>query len=108
MVTAIVLKERKGWSYDELMDSMMFDLRTKSALGLTSIDEKPFSRTTLFNFQNRIADYEQQTGINLFEKTFDDLSAQQISKLGLKTDIQRTDSGLFTSYIIVSSTKLHF
>ena len=99
MVTAIVLKERKGWSYDELMDSIMFDFRTKSALGLTSIDEKPFSRTTLFNFQNRIADYEQQTGINLFEKTFDDLSAQQISKLGLKTNIQRTDSGLFTSNI---------
>ena len=56
MITAIVLKERKGWSYDEFMDSMIFDLRTKSALGLISIEENPFSRTTLFNFQNRIAD----------------------------------------------------
>jgi hypothetical protein len=62
------------------MASIMFDMRTKIALGLSSIDYKPFSRTTIFNFQNRLSDYEQEKGINLLEKTFDNLTASQLKK----------------------------
>jgi len=99
LISALILKERKSWSYDELMESMMFDLRTKAALGLSSIDTKPFSRATIFNFQNRLSDYEKETGVNLLEKTFDSLTAGQLKKLKIKTDIQRTDSGLISSNI---------
>jgi len=99
LVSALILKERKSWSYDELMASIMFDLRTKAALGLSSIDTKPFSRATLFNFQNRIAEYEEKTGINLLEKTFDRLTAKQLADLKIKTDIQRSDSTLISSNI---------
>ncbi len=95
MVSALILKELKGISYDELIESVMFDLRFKTALGLVSIDDMPFSRGTLFNFQNRILAYEQQTGINLIEETFDNLTTRQIKELSLKTDIQRTDSTLY-------------
>jgi hypothetical protein len=99
LVSALILKELKGISYDELMESMMFDLRFKVALGLVTIDEVPFSRGTLFNFQNRILEHEQQTGINLIEQVFDNLTAKQIKQLSLKTDIQRTDSTLISSNI---------
>jgi len=99
LVSALILKERKSWSYDELMSSIMFDLRAKAALGLTSIDTKPFSRATLFNFQNRIAEYEEKTSVNLLEKTFDNLTAKQLKDLKIKTDIQRSDSGLIASNI---------
>ena len=99
LVSALILKERKSWSYDELMESIMFDMRTKVALGLSSIDYKPFSRATIFNFQNRLLDYEQKTGINLFEKTFDNLTAKQLKELKIKTDIQRSDSALISSNI---------
>lgn len=99
LISALILKERKAWSYDELMASIMFDMRTKIALGLSSIDYKPFSRATIFNFQNRLSYYEQETGINLLEKTFDNLTAGQLKKLKIKTDIQRTDSGLISSNI---------
>jgi len=99
LVSAMILKELKGISYDELMESMMFDLRFKVALGLVSIDEEPFSRATLFNFQNRILEHEQQTGVNLIEQIFDRLTAQQIKQLKLKADIQRTDSTLVSSNI---------
>jgi hypothetical protein len=99
LVSALILKELKGISYDELMESVMFDLRFKAALGLVSIDEVPFSRGTLFNFQNRILEHEQQTGINLIEQVFDNLTAKQIKQLSLKTDIQRTDSTLISSNI---------
>ena len=99
LVSALILKELKGISFDELMESVMFDLRFKAALGLVSIDEVPFSRGTLFNFQNRILEHEQQTGINLIEQVFDTLTAKQIKQLSLKTDIQRTDSTLISSNI---------
>ncbi len=99
LVSALILKELKGISYDELMESVMFDLRFKAALGLANIGEVPFSRATLFNFQNRVLDYELQTGTNLIERVFDNLSAQQIKDLSLKTDIQRSDSTLVSSNI---------
>ena len=99
LVSALILKELKGISYDELMESLMFDMRFKAALGLVNIDEEPFSRATLFNFQNRILAHEQQSGINLIEQVFDNLSSQQIKQLKLKADIQRTDSTLVSSNI---------
>jgi len=80
LVSALILKELKGISYDELMESVMFDLRYKTALGFADIGEVPFSRATLFNFQNWILDYQQQTGLNLIEKVFDNFSAGQIKK----------------------------
>lgn len=99
LVSALVLKELKGLSFDELMESVLFDLRYKVALGLERIDDVPFSRATLFNFQNRILEHERQKGINLIEQVFDNLTAQQIKQLSLKTDIQRTDSTLVSSNI---------
>lgn len=99
LVSALILKEFKGLSYDELMESVMFDLRFKTALGLSDIGEVPFSRATLFNFQNRILDYQQQTGLNLIERVFDNLSADQIKKLSVKADIQRSDSTMVSSNI---------
>ena len=81
LVSAIILKEIKSWSYNELIDSLLFDLRTKVALGLSDLGEKPFSRATLFNFQNRIQAYEQETGINLIEVVFNNLTTDQINKI---------------------------
>ncbi|MEI7501218.1 MAG: transposase [Bacteroidota bacterium] len=99
LVSALILKELKGISFDELMESVMFDLRYKIALGLERISEVPFSRATLFNFQNRMLEHEKLTGINLIENVFDSLTAKQLEQLSLKTDIQRTDSTLVSSNI---------
>jgi len=99
LVSALILKELRGISFNELFESIMFDLRMKVALGLENIDDVPFSMATIFNFQNRLLAYEQETGINLIEKVFDGLSASQIKQLSLKADIQRTDSTLVSSNI---------
>lgn len=99
LVSALILKEKKGWSYNELMDQVMFNLKTKIALGLQQIDTLPFSRATIFNFQIRLQAHEEQTGINLLEVTFDSLTENQLIELKLKTDIQRTDSALVSSNI---------
>jgi len=99
LVSAIILKEIKGWSYNELIDNVIFDLRTKAALGLSDIGERPFSRATIFNFQNRIQTYEKKMGINLIELVFNNLTTDQIKKLEVKTNIQRSDSTLIGSNI---------
>ncbi len=65
LVSAIILKEHRGMSYNGLMESVMFDLRIKVALGLVNIEDVPVWRATLFNFQNRLLEYGVQTGINL-------------------------------------------
>lgn len=81
------------------MDNLFFDLRTKVALGLSSIDEIPFSRASIFNFQKRLNNHEEDTGINLLESTFNKLTSTQLEKLKIKTDIQRSDSTLISSNI---------
>lgn len=99
LVSALILKELRGISFNELLESVMFDLRMKVALGLENIDDVPFSMATIFDFQNRLCAHEQDTGINLIEKVFDGLSAKQIKQLSLKAGIQRTDSTLVSSNI---------
>ena len=99
LVAAIVLKERKAWSFDELIGHIMFDLRAKTAFGLAQIDKMPFSRATIFNFQKRLEDYQISTGVNLLETTFDHLTSEQLEEVKIKTDIQRSDSTQTSSNI---------
>ena len=54
MVSSLILKERKDWSYAELFNQIGFNLLTKTALGLDHIDEIPFVASTLFYFQNKL------------------------------------------------------
>jgi hypothetical protein len=92
MVTAILLKHRRNWTYVELMQNIRFNLLPKIALGLNTLDEKPFCVATLFNFQVLISNHLIETGENLIERIFDGLTAKQLKELHIKTDIQRTDS----------------
>jgi len=92
LVSALLLQNKQRLTYERLFDSIKFNLLTKIALGLQTLDEVPFSEATLFNFQNRLASHFIQTGGNLFEKAFDHLTQKQLKELKIKTDIQRTDS----------------
>ncbi|MBU2445349.1 MAG: transposase [Bacteroidetes bacterium] len=99
MVSAILLQHRHKLTYEKLFDSIKFNLLIKTALGLQTLDEVPFSDTSLFNFQNRLTTYFIESGINLLEKVFDHLTEKQLKELKIKTDIQRTDSFHATSNI---------
>lgn len=92
LVSAILLQHRQKLTYEKLLDSIKFNLLTKIALGLQTLDEIPFSEASLFNFQNKLNSYFIETGINLLEKVFDHLTEKQLKELKIKTDIQRTDS----------------
>lgn len=99
LVAALILKHRRGWSYQELFEHIDFDLKTRLALGLRELNETPFVESTIFNFQNRLADWQARTGDNLLERVFDRLTQAQLQALDLKTSIQRADSFLAASNI---------
>jgi hypothetical protein len=92
LVSALLLQNKQKLTYERFFHNIKFNLLTKIALGLQTLDEVPFSEATLFNFQNRLASHFIQTGENLLERAFDHLTKKQLKQLKIKTDIQRTDS----------------
>jgi hypothetical protein len=92
MVSFLILMHRYKWSYEELFKNIEFNLITKVALGLDSIESMPFCPATLFNFQNRLSKYFSETGENFLEKVFGNLTKKQLETLKIKAHIQRTDS----------------
>jgi hypothetical protein len=99
LVSAIILMNKNKWTYKDLFDNLQFHILAKVALGLDSLEEMPFCEATIFNFQNRLLEYYLHTGQNLFDCVFDGLTQKQLTKLKLKTNIQRTDSFALASNI---------
>ena len=99
MAAALVLREKRHWTYAELFNNVQFNLLTRLALGQNDLESMPFCEATLFNFQNRLASHYLDTGNDLFEQVFDSLTAKQLKSLGINTDIQRTDSFMAESNI---------
>ena len=99
MVASLFLIHRRGWTYEELFEHIEFNLLTKTALGLSRIDEIPFCNASLFNFLNRLNTHFIKTGETLLEKVFDGLTKSQLKSLKIKTNIQRTDSFFAASNI---------
>jgi len=71
----------------------------KVALGQKDIESIPFSMRTFYNFMNRLSAHEVNTGVNLIEEVFLNLTKKQTKALGIKTSIQRGDSVLLESGI---------
>ena len=92
LVSSIILMHRYRWTYEQLFQQIKFNLLVKTALGLKTIEEIPFTEATIFNFLSRMNNHFVTTGENLLEKVFDTLTEGQIKELKIKTDIQRTDS----------------
>jgi len=92
LVSSIILQNQHGWTGEELLNHIDFDLLTRTALGLHDLDETPFCETTFYNFQNKLLTHFTQTGENLLETIFDKLTEKQLKALQIKASIQRMDS----------------
>jgi len=92
MVTAIILAYRKGWTIKEMLTQIDFNLLIRTVLGPNRMNDTAFCEATFFNFQNRLLKHFVETGENLLERVFDGLTKEQLKKLKIKTDIQRSDS----------------
>lgn len=99
LVASIILMYHNNWTTEKLFDRIDFDLLTRTALGLDTLEQTPFCPATFFNFQNRLLSHFVATGENLIEGVFDSLTQRQLKRLKIKTDIQRSDSFMAMSNI---------
>ena len=53
IIGALILKELRGQTDDEILESLLFDVRYQRALHTESFEEQPMSDTTLKRFRKR-------------------------------------------------------
>jgi hypothetical protein len=92
LVGAEILKSGFGWSDEELYEQVCFNLQVRHALGEDDLRGEIFSLRTLYNFRGRVRDYAEETGINLYQKVFEQVTDEQLEAVKLATGWQRMDS----------------
>jgi hypothetical protein len=93
------LKAAFGWSDEEMHDGFLFDLQVRYAVGYENIGEGDFDLRTVYNFRRRVCDYMRETGENLIEQAFEQVTDDQVAAFGLKTGRLRIDSTQISSNI---------
>jgi hypothetical protein len=97
LIGAETLKSGFGWSDEQLYDQIQFNLQVRYALGLRDMGSVPFELRTLYNHRQRVSRHMQETGQNLLEGVFVQVTDQHLAVLELKTGHQRMDSVLVSS-----------
>jgi hypothetical protein len=92
IVGALMLKEMNQLTDDELLESILFDIRYQYALCTTSFDEQPFSDRTVSRFRARLLEYERETGIDLLKEEMLDLADVFVEYVGMDVRKKRMDS----------------
>jgi hypothetical protein len=99
LVAIMIMKEGNRRSDEQMFEAVDFDLLVRKALGLTNISDQAPSLDTYYLLRRRISDYEQETGINLIEHCFKDVTKTQAVKFNIKGTSVRMDSKLIGSNI---------
>ena len=99
LVCMMVLKEMQGLSDSQLYEQCRFNLLTRSALGLLNMNDTVPVESTYYLFRKRIVEHEKETGINLLEKAFGQLTSGQIKEFEVNGKLLRMDSKLIGSNI---------
>jgi len=94
-----IIKEGFGCSDEDLFDKCQFDLLVHKALGLVSLSDVTPSIDTYYLLRRRICEYENQYGVNLMEKSFEQLTGDQLSTFKISGKSVRMDSKLIGSNI---------
>lgn len=92
IVGALHLKSMFGLTDEELLESLLFDVRFQYALHTTSFDEQPMSDRTLSRFRERLAEYYQKTEKDLFHDEIEALSQEYVKLMKIDTRVKRMDS----------------
>jgi hypothetical protein len=93
------LKSGFGWSDEEAFDHFCFDVQVRYAVGHRDLSEGHFDLRTVYNFRYRVTKHMQETGENLIDQAFEQVTDEQIVAFNLKTDKLRMDSTLIASNI---------
>ena len=98
-IGALLIKELTNLSDDELLESLMFDIRFQYALHTTSFAEQPLSDRTLSRFRARCAAYETEQGVDLLHETITSLSLEMAELMRIDSSLKRMDSLMVASNI---------
>jgi hypothetical protein len=93
------LKAGNGWSDEEMYDEFCYDVQVRYALGYRQLGDGDFDLRTLYYFRERLSRHMQETGVNLLDQAFEQVTDEQITAYHLKTGKQRMDSTQIASNI---------
>jgi hypothetical protein len=98
-----VLKAGFGWSDEELYENYCFNLQVRYALGYDRLGDGDFTIRTLYYFRERLSKHSLESGVNLLEQAFEQVTDAQIRDLQVRTGMQRMDSTQIASNIVDAS-----
>jgi hypothetical protein len=94
-----ILKSGFGWSDEEMYDHFCYDVQVRLALGYRDLSEGHFELRTMYNFRQRLTRHMQETGKNLFEQVFEQITDEQLATFEIKTSKLRMDSTMIASNV---------
>jgi hypothetical protein len=99
LVALEFLKAAHGWTDEEMYDRFCYDVQVRYALGYRHLGEGYMDLRTVYDFRERLAQPMQETGENLLEQAFEQVTDKQQRAFSLKTGEQRMDSTLLASNV---------
>ena len=99
IVGALILKEYKRLTDEELIDSITFNMQFRTALGCSSYLSAMPSERTISRFRMRMAEYDIEHGTDKLKDTFDALEQKMKETMGLSNQNIRMDSAMIQSNI---------
>ena len=103
LVGMMILKESFGWSDSQLFEQCRFNLLARSALGLFNLNDTLPAESTYYLLRKRMYEYQNQTGAAIMEKTFKQITSDQVQEFEVNGRSIRMDSKLIGSNIALYS-----
>jgi hypothetical protein len=103
LISLDFLKAGHGWSDEEMYDQFQYNLQVRYALGLHDFDTGQFELRTVYNFRQRLSQYQKEQGVDLLAQAFNNVTDEQLAAYGIRTEKQRMDSSQISSNIADTS-----
>lgn len=87
-----IMKSGFGWSDAELEEQLAFNMQIRYGLGYRNFSEGYVELRTIYYFRKKVARHMQESGENLLERVFEQITDEQLEALALQTGKLRMDS----------------
>lgn len=97
VIGSLILKELFSLTEDELLASILCDVRFQYALHTTSFDEQPFSDRTFSRFRERLYLHTIETGTDLLQEEMESMADAFVKYMNIDPSVKRMDSLMVSS-----------
>lgn len=99
LIAMSILKEGCGCNDESLFENCCFNMLYRRALGMVTLEEQCPSIDSYYMLRRRMTKYEEETGIDLFDKCFKGITRKQALEYRISGKAVRMDSKLISSNI---------